>query len=502
MISTTAVCLCCAILRVFMVLVPLCSCFILLLLDYTGDKRPSTGTTTTRSRIAPAEAFTITTTLPLPPTARKRRSATTAAADSFYYCRCTVHSSNSNQENKKTSTTSTADGDNGDIYDNKKEQQQFKRVDGGAGAGAKTVIPNDANGHDHANNNSEEYVYYFSIGSMCNPMGMSNRNISQPIESNPAMILNHTLHFFGLSGFAGAVPITTNSITKDATVNTTTKPTPNNKSESELELELESSLLFTSSFHGVVHTITKHDKRKLDNIEFAYDTQLCTVQLYNGTVLHNNVEVYVYNRTRVKEIFRIQNQIDCLPTERYMSIIIEGCNYYGVQQSYIHYLESLPYIPRKDSRLFTTLLDNYDDDDISSSSNTTTTNNNNNSTRTTILPMMTMEDVIVNGTGRNGQPLYTTCNGKVLRHDGFGTEFTTRIQYSKEVLKVHSYEIITNTAQYDPIFGSNMKSQRDVTKFCAASIEDQIVTWQKKFTKAKMTTKTTVVGYIDLPYKD
>ena len=90
MISTTAVCSCCAILRVFMVFVPLCSFFILLLLDYTDDKRPSTtfgNTNLTYSRITSAEAFTITTTLPLPPTARKRRSTTTTAADSFYCCR-------------------------------------------------------------------------------------------------------------------------------------------------------------------------------------------------------------------------------------------------------------------------------------------------------------------------------------------------------------------------------------------------------------------------------
>ena len=49
----------------------------------------------------------------------------------------------------------------------------------------------------------EEIVWYFAIGSMCNPISISNRDIST-IESHPAEVLDYRLDFFGSTGVAGA----------------------------------------------------------------------------------------------------------------------------------------------------------------------------------------------------------------------------------------------------------------------------------------------------------
>jgi len=82
---------------------------------------------------------------------------------------------------------------------------------------------------------------------------------------------------------------------------------------------------------------------------------------------------------------------------------------------------------------------------------------------------------------------------------------------------IHSYEVMINSFLYDPMFGV-VKTQEDVSKLCAESTEDQIVTWSKyrrpnSSSSASSSSnnkgdddgqgpKTVVVGLIDLPYKD
>merc|ERR1712146_758165 len=77
------------------------------------------------------------------------------------------------------------------------------------------------------------------------------------------------------------------------------------------------------------------------------------------------------------------------PTERYITIIIEGCEHYGVKREYIDWLKSLEYQKRKDPSEF---------DTIPVPENA---------------PTMTMDDVkAADGVGDN--PLYMTVNGKVM----------------------------------------------------------------------------------------
>jgi len=288
-------------------------------------------------------------------------------------------------------------------------------------------------------------VWYFAIGSMCNPISIANRDITV-LASYPAQVLNYALKFFGMSGMAGAVYET------------------------------------GSSFHGVLHNMSSDDKLKLDQIEMGYDAVSCTVQLYDGT-MNDTALIYVMNAEKLKESYgEKQQEHNRPPTERYITIITEGCAHYGVDEEYIHYLKSLEYQPRKDPSHFETLPHDAEN-----------------------LPTMTMADVEA-ADGKEGNPLYTTCNGKVLHHVGLPPMFVEKLQQYKIHKQIHSYEVWLHTFLYDPLYGV-LKSQDDLTKLCAAATEDQIVVWSKyrrpnTSNDGKEGPKTVVVGFIDLPYKD
>ena len=276
----------------------------------------------------------------------------------------------------------------------------------------------------------EDIVWYFAIGSMCNPISMTNREL-HPIESFPAEVMDHELHFFGSSGMAGAIA-----------------------QEGK-------------SFHGVLHKMTKDDKIKLDKMEMGYDADPCKCKLYDGS--EQDAVIYVMNPEKFKSFGKTE---DKPPTERYITIIIEGCEHYGVKKGYIDWLRSLEFQKRKVPSEFDTLL-------IPEGT-----------------PTMTVTDLEV-GDGKDDNPLYTTCNGKVLKHEGFPEMILEKILTNK-AKGIHSYEVFLNTFLYDPVCGI-IKSPEDISKLCAASTEDQIVGWSK-LPQSKM--KTTVVGLIDLKYKD
>ena len=87
-----------------------------------------------------------------------------------------------------------------------------------------------------------DYVNYFAIGSMCNKVSLSLRNL-HPLESHPAEILDHEIYFFGKLAFAEAIY----------------KP--------------------NASFHGVLHKMLASDKSKLDQMELGYDQKFARVKL-------------------------------------------------------------------------------------------------------------------------------------------------------------------------------------------------------------------------------
>ena len=98
-------------------------------------------------------------------------------------------------------------------------------------------------------------VHYFAIGAMLNPVSLANRKIF-PLESRPAELLGHNIHFFGSIGVAEAV--------------------------------VEEG----ASFHGVLHKVDADTMAKLDKIERDYVKKTATARCYDGTL----VECLVYCR--------------------------------------------------------------------------------------------------------------------------------------------------------------------------------------------------------------
>ena len=114
------------------------------------------------------------------------------------------------------------------------------------------------------------------------------------------------------------------------------------------------------------------------------------------------------------------------PTERYINIITDGHAHFGVDPVYIDKLKSMEVQKRKDPSEYESLPTPED------------------------LPQMTMADV----EAANDSPLYSTCNGKVLKHmiaDKNSTLYRTLVGNKEK--RIHSAEVMLNTFNYEPLFG-------------------------------------------------
>lgn len=94
---------------------------------------------------------------------------------------------------------------------------------------------------------SQDYIWYFAIGSMMNKVSLNSRGIF-PVESRPAEILDYDLVFFGGAGMAVA--------------------------------EAKKG----KSFHGVLHKVTQKEMEVLDGIERVYQRVPSKARLYDGTI--------------------------------------------------------------------------------------------------------------------------------------------------------------------------------------------------------------------------
>jgi len=266
-------------------------------------------------------------------------------------------------------------------------------------------------------------VWYFAIGSMINPISMAGRNL-HPITSVAAEILDHSLYFYGTS-MAEAIP--------------------------------EEG----SSFHGVLHKMTLGDQKFLDGIERDLTPAKCKCKLYSGQL----VDAVVYTRPGAT-----RGENDKPPSQRYLDIIIEGCEHFAVKPEYIQWLKAHESQPRP--RL----------DELASLE----------------LPVgcvcMTMADVVA-GDGQGGRDLLVTLNGKVLKMIFPEGNSFRQLMVEKKAAGVHAFEVHSNLLVYDPIFGA-LKSQEDVTQECAVRVEDR-VPGQTNYLGGTFE----VVGTINLVYK-
>ncbi|CAF4871022.1 unnamed protein product [Rotaria sp. Silwood1] len=192
-----------------------------------------------------------------------------------------------------------------------------------------------------------KFVWYFAIGSMINPISIYLRDII-PLMSYPAKCPNHKIVFRA----------------------------PNGMADIEACPEAE--------FHGVIHLLSDEQMSRLDAIEATYHRIIINSSNYQ----EQNHLVYVYKRI-------VENQLICPPSERYLDIIIKGCDYYKVQSAYINRLKyEQEVVPRKHPHTFQSFTDIPED------------------------VFYSVEELAQHDGNDPGLPLWLSINGKILEYSG------------------------------------------------------------------------------------
>ena len=81
------------------------------------------------------------------------------------------------------------------------------------------------------------------------------------------------------------------------------------------------------SFHGVIHKVKESEMQVLDKIESIYTRVPSKAKKYDGEM----IDCTVY----ADPVGKIDHSNDKPPTERYISIIVEGAEQHGVKPEYI-----------------------------------------------------------------------------------------------------------------------------------------------------------------------
>ncbi|CAF1224413.1 unnamed protein product [Adineta steineri] len=148
--------------------------------------------------------------------------------------------------------------------------------------------------------NGQQFCWYFAIGSMTNPISLYLRGITS-ITSYPAKCLDYKIVFRGHAGIA--------------------------------DIEICPG----AEFDGVVHLVPSEQMTHLDQIECFYHRIMIKCIDYQD----QSHIAYAYQ-------IKVNNQPISLPRERYLDVIIKGCEYYKVRPEYINRLiNEQSVIPRK-----------------------------------------------------------------------------------------------------------------------------------------------------------
>lgn len=134
-----------------------------------------------------------------------------------------------------------------------------------------------------------------------------------------------------------------------------------------------------------------------------------------------------------------------------MEILIQGCKHYGVDQSHIEYLASLPYTPRKLPHEFRTLHTAEELEKLQ-------------------LPLWTREQV-EEGDGKEGRPIYYTINGKVRTFIGDPRQHPRDYEWYLVNYAGRPMEMFQSRVSYDPKYGIHDTIEEYSREHCAY-IED------------------------------
>jgi hypothetical protein len=150
-----------------------------------------------------------------------------------------------------------------------------------------------------------QFTWYLAIGSMINPISLYLRDLI-PIISYPAVCPNYQLTFRGAGGMGNIEPCS------------------------------------DGAFHGVVHLLSDEQMVRLDKMEGMYRRIVVNVVDYQD----QSHLAYAYKMD-------LDNPPIGIPSERYLDIIVKGCEYYNVRLEYINQLKhEQAVVPRKQPNAF------------------------------------------------------------------------------------------------------------------------------------------------------
>jgi hypothetical protein len=260
-----------------------------------------------------------------------------------------------------------------------------------------------------------KFVWYFAIGSMTNPISLYLRGLT-PIESYPVMCPNYKMTF------------------------------PDNTGMADIEycpgIEI----------HGVVHLLPDEQMACLDVIEGFYHRILVNVVDYQG----QSHTVYVYKMNAI-------NEPASPPAERYLDIIVKGCEYHNVRPEYIDRLKREQLVkPRKQPQAFRSFTD------IPSN------------------VFYSLTDLSQHNGSNPDLSLWTSVNGKILEYAGIPDIRHPDYEEQKRFLaffqpRYGGHELVYAMAKvlYEPLYKLPL-SEEDMSDEHRAMIEDSFFDWVAK----------------------
>lgn len=242
---------------------------------------------------------------------------------------------------------------------------------------------------------------YFAIGSMMNPISVKNRDLNLEVNAPamPGQLLDHKLVFYGSGGMAEAVPC------KGCTM------------------------------HGVVYRkVPTEQLQELDHLERTYTREKATARLYPPNSNPDDPNSFLEAVTVYCRDPNVERgpHVDRPPSGRYLQIMVDGARHYGVDAAYIETLQKQECRPRPSP-------EDYISFPVQEGAMEKT---------------MSRKEVEEKGDGKNGNPLYICCNGRVIEfcedHDSpmFQDLARTFDTYGRDL------EIFLGRVQYDPKYGT------------------------------------------------
>jgi hypothetical protein len=166
-----------------------------------------------------------------------------------------------------------------------------------------SILAHDDSEKPLINDDKQVYIWYLAIGSMINPISLHLRDLT-PLISYPARCPDYRLVFRDPSGMA--------------------------------DIERYKG----KEFDGVVHLLPIEQMIRLDQVEHMYRRIIVNIIDYQ----ERSHLVYVYKMSLIGQ----QERPIGIPSERYLDIIVKGCEHFGVRSSYINRLKhEQPVVPRK-----------------------------------------------------------------------------------------------------------------------------------------------------------